>query len=163
SNRTSTPLRLALSGAFMGLGIVAMHYTGMAAMNGHADLRYDRLYVALSVFIAIGAATAALCLAFRTTDLLQKLGAAVVMGSAFRGWPSRARGGEIFPPNGRVLRVGASLDQPNLALAVAAITFMILACALVASLFDRRFAVLAEREAQLLRESEERFRLLYRD
>src|SRR5262244_1552211 len=27
SSRTSTPLRLALSGAFMGLGIVAMHYT----------------------------------------------------------------------------------------------------------------------------------------
>jgi NO-binding membrane sensor protein with MHYT domain len=29
-----SPLRLVLSGIFMGLGIAAMHYTGMAAMQG---------------------------------------------------------------------------------------------------------------------------------
>ena len=69
----------------MGLGIAAMHYTGMAAMRGHAELSYDRLLVALSLIIAIGASTAALWLAFRTTDLWQKLAAAVVMGLAISG------------------------------------------------------------------------------
>jgi PAS domain S-box-containing protein len=163
SSRSSTPLRLALSGAFMGLGIVAMHYTGMAAMRGHADLRYDRIYVALSVAIAIGASTAALFLAFRTTALLQKLGAAVVMGLAISGMHYTAMRAAIFSAHGPLHPAEASLDQTNLALAVAAITFVILACALVASLFDRQFAVLAEREALLLRQSEERFRTLYRD
>jgi NO-binding membrane sensor protein with MHYT domain len=41
SGRGASPLRLMLSGAFMGLGIVAMHYTGMAAMRGHADLSIE--------------------------------------------------------------------------------------------------------------------------
>ena len=59
SRQSASPLRLVLSGIFMGFGIVAMHYTGMAAMRGQADLSYDRLFVALSVVIAIGASTAA--------------------------------------------------------------------------------------------------------
>lgn len=33
--------RLVLSGVFMGLGILAMHYTGMAAMRGPVELSYD--------------------------------------------------------------------------------------------------------------------------
>src|SRR5207248_1968543 len=56
----------------------------------------------------------------------------------------------------------ASVAETGLALAVAGITFVILACALIASLFDRQFAVLAERETVLLRTSEEQFRNLYR-
>jgi NO-binding membrane sensor protein with MHYT domain len=43
SRQGASPLRLVLSGIFMGLGIVAMHYTGMAAMRGHAELGYDQL------------------------------------------------------------------------------------------------------------------------
>ena len=78
-------LRLVLSGIFMGVGIVSMHYTGMAAMRGHAEINYDGLLVALSVVIAIGAATAALWLAFRTTNCWQKFVAAVVMGLAISG------------------------------------------------------------------------------
>src|ERR1700694_1870217 len=88
SRQSTSPLRLVFSGIFMGLGIVAMHYTGMAAMRGHAELSYERLFVALSLVIAIGASTAALWLAFRTTDLGQKLAAAVVMGLAISGMPS---------------------------------------------------------------------------
>ena len=53
SQQSASPLRLVLSGVFMGLGIAAMHYTGMSAMTGQAELRYDRLYVALSLLIAI--------------------------------------------------------------------------------------------------------------
>ena len=77
--------RLVLSGVFMGLAIPIMHYTGMAAMRGPVELSYDPLWVALSVIIAIGAATAALWLAFRTTDSGQKLAAAIVMGLAISG------------------------------------------------------------------------------
>ena len=58
----------------------------------------------------------------------------------------------------------AIVDIPfALPTAVAGITFVILVCALIASLFDRQFAVLAERETLLLRESEEQFRKLYRE
>jgi PAS domain S-box-containing protein len=164
-SRRVSPVRLVLSGVFMGLGIVAMHYTGMAAMRGHDELRYDHLYVAFSIVIAIGASIAALWLAFRTTQLLHKLGAAIVMGLAISGMHYTAMRAAIFAAHGPVhtSHGHAHLDQTNLALAVAGITFVILVCALIASLFDRQFAVLAEKESLMLRQSEERFRTLYRD
>jgi NO-binding membrane sensor protein with MHYT domain len=55
--------RLAAAGTLTGLGITAMHYTGMAAVRVRADLSYDQRITALSAVIAIVAATAALWLA----------------------------------------------------------------------------------------------------
>ena len=150
SRHSGSQLRLVLSGIFMGLGIAAMHYTGMAAMREHVDLSYDRIFVALSLIIAIGASTAALWLAFRTTDLGQKLIAAVVMGLAISGMHYTAMGGTTFAAHGPVPEVHgyASLDQTNLALAVAGTTFVILASALIASLSEQKRAEEALREAQ---------------
>jgi PAS domain S-box-containing protein len=165
ANRANTgAIALALSGMLMGLGIVAMHYTGMAAMQMSADLSYDSVWVAISVLIAIGAATIALWLAFRNTGLAQKLVAAVAMGLAISGMHYAAMEAAIFSAHSPVdaAHGHASLGQINLALAVSAITFLILFLALVAAMFDRRFALLAERETMALRESEERFRNLYR-
>src|SRR5919199_1157129 len=44
SRKQTGPVLLVLSGLVMGLGIVAMHYTGMAAMEMTADLSYDHLW-----------------------------------------------------------------------------------------------------------------------
>jgi NO-binding membrane sensor protein with MHYT domain len=150
SRRRGSPLRLILSGIFMGLGIAAMHYTGMAAMQGHVELGYHPLFVALSLVVAIGASTVALWLAFRTTDLGQKLAAAVVMGLAISGMHYTAMGAAIFTAHApvREARLNTSLDQTSLALAVAGITFVILAVASVASLFERKRAEEALRQAQ---------------
>ncbi len=150
SRQSGSQLRLVLSGIFMGLGIAAMHYTGMAAMRGHAELSYDPRFVALSLVIAIGASTVALWLAFRTTGLGQKLVAAVVMGAAISGMHYTAMRAAIFTAHVPVheAQVNASLDQTSLALAVAGITFVILALASVASLFERRRAEEALRQAQ---------------
>jgi len=142
SRRSASPLRLALSGIFMGLGIAAMHYTGMAAMRGRAELSYDRLFVALSLVIAIGASTAALWLAFRTTDLWQKLAAAVVMGLAISGMHYTAMRAAMFVVHGPIAeaRASAGLGQTSLALAVAGITLVILAFASTASLSEQNRA-----------------------
>jgi NO-binding membrane sensor protein with MHYT domain len=64
---------LIVAGLLMAAGIVAMHYTGMAAMRMAADLSYQATWVAISVLIAIGASLIALWLAFRTTGLGQRL------------------------------------------------------------------------------------------
>jgi NO-binding membrane sensor protein with MHYT domain len=128
SRQSTSPLCCVFSGIFMGLGIIAMHYTGMAAMRGHAELSYDRLFVAASLVIAIGASTAALWLAFRTADnFCQKLVAAVVMGLAISGMHYTAMGGTIFTAHSAVDEIKgiAILDQTNLALVVAGITFVI--------------------------------------
>jgi len=150
SRQSASPLRLVLSGTFMGLGIAAMHYTGMAAMRGHAELSYDRLFVALSLIIAIGASMAALWMAFRTTDLWQKLAAAVVMGLAISGMHYTGMRAAIFAAHGPVhqAQVDASLDQTSLALAIAGITFVILAFASIASVSEQKRAEEALRQAQ---------------
>src|SRR5438309_6959116 len=150
SRRSPSPLRLVLSGIFMGLGIAAMHYTGMAAMRGRAELSYDRLFVALSLVIAIGASTAALWLAFRTTDLWQKLAAAVVMGLAISGMHYTAMRAAIFTAHDPIHEAqrNAGLDQTNLALLVTGITFVILACALIASLSEQKRVEEALRQAR---------------
>jgi len=165
SRREPSPVAIALSGLLMGCGIVAMHYTGMAAMRMAADLGYDRLWVAISVLIAIGAATLALWLALRRSGLVEKLVAAGAMGLAISGMHYAAMQAAIFTAHSTTDggHAHASLGQTNLALAVSATTFLILFLALVAAMFDRRFAMLAEREATTLRESEERFRNLYRN
>jgi NO-binding membrane sensor protein with MHYT domain/nitrogen-specific signal transduction histidine kinase/CheY-like chemotaxis protein len=136
NRHSAPPLPLVFSGIFMGLGIAAMHYIGMAAMREHAELSYDVLFVALSLVIAILASTAALWLAFRTTDVGQKLVAAVIMGVAISGMHYSAMRGTTFSVHGPVHEAQgyASLDQTNLALAVAGTTFVILAFALIASL-----------------------------
>jgi NO-binding membrane sensor protein with MHYT domain/two-component sensor histidine kinase len=150
SRQSGSPLRLVLGGVFMGLGIAAMHYTGMAAMRGHAGVSYDPLFVALSLVIAVGASTVALWLAFRTTDLGQKLVAAVVMGLAISGMHYTAMRAAIFSAHDPVqsAQVNANLDQTSLALVVAGITFIILAVASAASLFERERVEEALRQAQ---------------
>jgi NO-binding membrane sensor protein with MHYT domain len=150
SRESASPLGLALSGIFMGLGIVGMHYTGMAAMRGHAEISYQPSLVVLSVVIAIGAATAALWLAFRTTELAQKVIAAVVMGVAVSGMHYTGMREAIFSVHGPLggPQDLATLDQTNLAIAVAGITFVILTVALFASVSEQRHAEEALRQAQ---------------
>jgi NO-binding membrane sensor protein with MHYT domain len=150
SRKRASPFHLVFSGIFMGVGIVAMHYTGMAAMRGHAGLSHEPLYVALSVVVAIGASTAALWLAFRTADLWQKLGAAVVMGVAISGMHYTAMQGAIFTAHSSLHAAGsgAGLDQTTLALAVAGITFALLAFASIVSVSEQKRAEEALRGAR---------------
>ena len=141
--------RLVLSGVFMGVGILGMHYTGMAAMRGPVELSYDRLWFALSVIIAIGAATAALWLAFRTTDPGQKLAAAIVMGLAISGMHYTGMRAAIFTAHATMEEAheDATLDRTPLALAIAGFTLADLA-ALFASVSKRKRADEALRQTQ---------------
>ncbi|MFF7731537.1 MULTISPECIES: MHYT domain-containing protein [unclassified Streptomyces] len=76
---------LAVAGAITGLGVAGMHYLGMAAMRLDGEVGYDPVGVALSVLIAIGAATAALWSAVTIRGFLTSLGASLVMGVAVSG------------------------------------------------------------------------------
>ncbi|OOC55589.1 MULTISPECIES: MHYT domain-containing protein [Nocardiopsis] len=73
---------LLLGGLVAGAGIVAMHYTGMYAMNVHGDIHHDPLYVALACAIALVAAATALWFASRLRGHVAVAGASVVMAVA---------------------------------------------------------------------------------
>ncbi|MET7451977.1 MHYT domain-containing protein [Streptomyces sp. NPDC005574] len=83
--RGSSPLNLGIAGTVTGLGVAAMHYLGMAAIHTNGGLRYDTGTVALSVVIAVVAATAALWAAVSVHRLWASLGASLVMGVAVTG------------------------------------------------------------------------------
>ncbi|MET9437481.1 MHYT domain-containing protein [Streptomyces sp. NPDC006551] len=83
--RGATPLTLVTGGTITGLGIATMHYLGMAGMRLQGRIEYDTLTVALSVVIAVVAATAALWAAVSVHGFLASLGASMVMGLAVSG------------------------------------------------------------------------------
>ncbi|MFI6388113.1 MHYT domain-containing protein [Nonomuraea sp. NPDC050540] len=78
-------LALLGGGLLTGLGVASMHYLGMYAMNMSAHVSYDRLTVALSVAIAVVAATVALWFTLRVRRPIWIAAAALVMGVAVAG------------------------------------------------------------------------------
>ncbi|MFD4655292.1 MHYT domain-containing protein [Kitasatospora sp. NPDC058444] len=75
-------LSLLSGGVTTGLGVAAMHYLGMAALRMHGSVHYDAGTVALSVLIAVGAATAALWAAVTIRNVYAAAAAAMGMGLA---------------------------------------------------------------------------------
>lgn len=91
-----------LIGTMMGLGISGMHYMGMAAMRLNAVMKYDPLYVAVSIAIAIVASVAALLIArhLRETHVFSQVGvkvkASITMGLAVSSMHYSAMYGMTF-------------------------------------------------------------------
>ncbi|MEB8341144.1 MHYT domain-containing protein [Streptomyces endophyticus] len=73
---------LVLGGLTTGVGVASMHYLGMAALRLHGQVGYDPLLVALSVVIAVVAATAALWAALNIKSPGAVAVASLVMGGA---------------------------------------------------------------------------------
>jgi NO-binding membrane sensor protein with MHYT domain len=74
--------RFLFGGPITGIGVAAMHYVGMAAININAVISYDRLLFVASVIIAMVAATVALWLAMVVKSASATVVAAAAMGVA---------------------------------------------------------------------------------
>jgi NO-binding membrane sensor protein with MHYT domain len=77
--------KILAGGLFMGLGVAAMHYTGMAAMDIPAQVTYDTNLVIASVVIAVVASTVALFFTVTMKKPLAVTIAALIMGLAVNG------------------------------------------------------------------------------
>jgi PAS domain S-box-containing protein len=150
----------ALTGSvLMGLGIVGMHYIGMAAMRLPAVRHYSPPLVAFSVLIAVGSSVAALAFTFDYREdfrgtTFAKVTSAALMGAAislmhYAGMMSASfYSASVLPDLSRSVSVSA--------LGVAAIiivTLTVQAFAALTSSVDRRFATQA-----MELQSSERFR-----
>lgn len=146
-----SPKRAALAGLLMGAGVVAMHYIGMAAMQMPGSLSYEQSWVAISILIAIGAATAAVWLASRERSLNHRMAAAVLMGTAISGMHFAGMRAAVFVGTGHAAHAmgEASMGQATLALWVSGITVVILLLALGAARLERVFEEFAHREARI--------------
>jgi HD-GYP domain-containing protein (c-di-GMP phosphodiesterase class II) len=148
---TEAPRLYALCGAGLtvGVGIVAMHYTGMEALRLPATLSYLPGRFCLSILIAIAAATVAFWVCHHAKLIWQRAVAAFVMGAAIWGMHYVAMAATVvhFSP---IFLPQAGLDQGSLTGGVAGVTFALLALALVCGAGDRSKALAAQRETALL-------------
>ena len=156
------PRHLLVGGVLMGLGICAMHYTGMAAMDTHPPIRYDPLLFATSVLIAIVASLAALWMAFTLRGDLKwmayaKLGSAVIMGLAITGMHYTGMAAANFAAD-TICLAGPFVDNSWMAGTIAAITVIILVGTLLLSVFDARAAMQAAHMAKSLQAANEELR-----
>ena len=151
---------IAVPGLFIGFGICAMHYTGMAAMQMSPAIDYDPVLFAASVVIAIGAAMAALWIAFSLPQghrhhRWHKLVAASVMGAAIVGMHYTGMAAANFSHDAVSLAGGPRIDTTWLAITISAFTFLILGSTLLLSVIDAQLQSTIAQSAEELRRANE--------
>jgi NO-binding membrane sensor protein with MHYT domain len=157
SSREVNANRLASAGICMGLGIAALHYAGMEAMEVEPAIRYDPMLVMVSIAIAVAASITALRIAFEVRTktapgaLRKKAYAAVVMGIAIAGMHYTAMAAAMFDHGSYLTQEPTDISHGALALVVAVFASFVLLAALVASIVDARLAGRSSRTAEAMR------------
>ena len=136
----------------MGVGISAMHYTGMYAMRMSPPIDYNPPVFVASVIVAIAASFAALWIAFRLRHtgfgvaFFAKLGSAAIMGLAITGMHYTGMAAAQFAPDSVCLAVDSThgMQSGALAVTIGIATICILAITLALSALDAHTAKLAD-------------------
>ncbi|MGO9849764.1 MAG: putative bifunctional diguanylate cyclase/phosphodiesterase [Methylocella sp.] len=138
---------LIISTILMGTAIVAMHYTGMFAMEMSPPIRYNPLLFVASVLIALVASFAALWICFQLrwkhsrTEILAKLGSAAVMGLAISGMHYTGMAAARFAPGSVCLAVtSGGINTTSLAIGVGSVSLLIMSFTLIVSALDANFS-----------------------
>lgn len=127
---------------FMGSGIAAMHYIGMAAMRLQAQVQYDPWLVTASIILAIAISLVALVLSFRVRNesrsSRRKVISALVMGSAIPVMHYTGMWAATFYPSTTPVDLSRAISISSLGMtAIAASTLLILTLTIVTSFLDR--------------------------
>ena len=137
--RTPTFTTMAIAAVLMGGGIGAMHYSGMAAVQANALLRYDPVLVGVSVGVAVVLAFLSLSIRFwlsgsQSSKLPSTLVAASVMGFAIAGMHYTAmQASMFFPLDNALVHSGMVFPPTLLAMLITLFVGLIAACTMVAS------------------------------
>lgn len=130
-----------IASVLMGLGIVAMHYSGMAAMQMSPPIVYDITLLALSVLIAVGASWVALFLVFQERSnvdmtLGRRLVSAVVMGLAIAGMHYTGMAAAQFAPDAVCTVAATGLGGNAIGLFVGLVAVLVLAASVALTFYD---------------------------
>ncbi len=154
-------IKLLRGSVFMGLGIVAMHYTGMAAIRSTANTTYTPWIVAASVAVAIGVSFVGLWLVSFLRDQSgevlpkKKFIGAIVLGCAIPSMHYTAMAAASFlPDHSMQISQVSGIDISIIgSLAITMGTFVILGLAILAAYVNR--------QRQTLQATENRYHTLY--
>jgi diguanylate cyclase (GGDEF)-like protein len=146
SRRTPNLSNLAAAAVTLGIGIVAMHYTGMGAMNVAPRPSYNTLLVVASIAVAVAASGLALTLGFRlrsdaTANIMgERLLAALAMGVGVCAVHYTAMAAAQFAPGTICTAPSFEIDQFWMASAVAGMTLLFLGATMLILTVDVRLA-----------------------
>ncbi|MCI8210698.1 histidine kinase [Pseudomonas sp. S25] len=134
---------LGLGALFMGAGISAMHYTGMASLRMYPGITYDPATVLASLAIAIAASAAALWIAFRLRQQTPHVrvargAAAVVMGMAIVGMHYTGMAAASFSEDSYCGALADGIHFTGLFSLVLVATLAVLTFTLLTSVLDAR-------------------------
>ncbi|MCA1537206.1 EAL domain-containing protein [Bradyrhizobium sp. NBAIM03] len=135
---SSRPVWIVVGGAIVGLGVAAMHYTGMAALEMPARLDWIGSTVAASVLFGIVFAALALFVAARGDGIRHALSATALLTLAIVAHHFTAMGAVLLTPDPTIAISGLSVPPASLSFLTAGAAVAIIAIALVAALLDRR-------------------------
>jgi diguanylate cyclase len=157
SSERLTARRLLGGGLLMGVGIGAMHYTGMAAMRSSAMEHYNPWIVALSVIAAAGFSWLALWIAFASrrseqNETRTRMAASVVMGLGIAAMHYIAMVGVHFTSSTMPFSMSKTIRVDGLGESViAVVTGLILLVALGTATLDKwRFRDLQKAHKELM-------------
>lgn len=149
-------LKWLAGGTIIGIGIFAMHYTGMAAMKMRPPIVYTPWLVGASAAVAVAASVASLRLAFafRMDNLFEAVGkkaaSAALLGSSIAAMHYIAMAAANIPADSVCTAYGSVVSPAQLAYAVGGIVLLVNACALLLSAYDSyRTEVASRRSAEL--------------
>ncbi|KPY84591.1 EAL domain-containing protein [Pseudomonas syringae pv. tagetis] len=154
-------VQLGLGALLLGLGISAMHYTGMAAMRMQPGIEYTPWLVACSLIIGIAASAAALWIAFRLRQqrsriYLTRASVALMLGMAVIGMHYTGMAAAGFVDGSVCGSLPAGLSSNRLDRIVVVTSLSILGIALLSCILDShletRTAVLANSLTEANRE-----------
>ena len=142
--------RAAIGGAIVGLGVAAMHYTGMSALELPARIDWDVPTVLASVAIGSALGALALVVALGRERNSRIFLAPVLLTLAIVSHHFTAMGAVTLIPDPTLAGDGLNISPTVLSFLVAAAALIILGTAMVASSMDRRAKRALNRQKVLL-------------
>jgi NO-binding membrane sensor protein with MHYT domain/anti-sigma regulatory factor (Ser/Thr protein kinase) len=137
-------------GAIIGVAVGAMHYTGMAALRLPADIDWNFSYVGVSLAIGICCGAAAVKVLTDRSGLLWRVAATLLFVLAICGLHFIAMTAIVLRPDSSVVVPDQVVAPELLAVAISAVTILIVTVGLSSSFVDDQLARRAIGEAQRL-------------
>jgi NO-binding membrane sensor protein with MHYT domain len=123
---TPSRTRIALAAAFMGGGIVTMHYLGMYALHASLHMTHDPRWVAASIVVGVASSGIALWLGFGEGAKGPVLVPAVLMGLAISAMHYSAMAGVTFQTHEMAMPMEMPAFSPGLlAIVVSVVAFVV--------------------------------------
>jgi len=154
-----TGLRLAKGAILLGIGIAAMHYTGMAAIPIQPAIRYEPVILTASIAVAIVVAYVALRLAFSLSDTVsrwKKFAAALVMAGGICAMHYTGMAAAVFAPDSICTVAPGAIQHGWLAGIIAFNTVIVLLVTVAIAFYDARLSDQNARAALALKSANEK-------